>query len=695
MSPMRVVKTACGLCHLACGMNVYVDGGRAVKVEGMREHPLNKGLLCPKGLSSIDYLYHPDRLKAPLKRVGESWVEVSWGEALDLIAGRLRRAIKEHGPRSIAGIIGMPILLGGQSTVSLVRRFYDAIGTPNVFSPESLCYRNQIVAQIVTMGKFCVPEPENAKCIVLWGSNPHASRPPWAARIGEGLRRGARLIVIDPRPIPLARRAELHLKPRPGTDAALALGMLNVIIEEELYDREFVDRWCYGFDRLRERVKQYTPRKVSEITWVPEDDIVRAARIYATTKPACIVQGVNALDQAASGFYTARAITMLQAVTGNIDVPGGYVRASRVHVAPTRLPERLVEKPLGASEYPLFYECWGRLFGEGQALALSRAILEGEPYRVVAVMVSASNPVLTWPNARRVREALESVDFLVVMDLFMTDTAELADVVLPACSFMERLELCDYYGTVNGVPYVMLRKEVVEPLWSSWPDMKFYMELARRMGYGDLFPWRDVVEYLNYVLRPTGLTLKLLLEEHPEGVPYGRVNYGEYLQAGFKTPTGRVELYSETLERLGYDPLVTHLEPEEGPIKSPKLAEEYPLILTTGSRLTWYLHSQLRNIDRLRRAEPEPTAEIGPETASRLGLSDGDYAFIETVRGRIKVRVRVLKGMLEGVVNVPHGWREANVNELTSDRPENPVVGYPSLKASLCRVVKEPPHEAS
>lgn len=685
---MKVVKTACELCHLSCGMNVYVDNGRMVKVEGMPEHPLNKGALCPKGLAAIDYAYSPDRLKQPLKRSGEKFVETSWSEALNAISTKLKEYAKSYGAKSVAGIIGMPILLGGHSTVSLIRRFFDVYGSPNVFSPESICYRNQIIAYILTLGKFCVAEPENAKCVALWGSNPHHSRPPWARRIQEALDKGASLVVIDPRRTPFAKKAALHLQLRPGTDAALALGMMSVIISEELYDKEFVEQWTIGFKKLAERVKAYTPEKVEAITWVPASQIKEAARTFATSKPACVVQGVNALDQTAAGFYTARAIAILQAITGNVDVPGGFVRTSRVHLSPIRMPEKLEKPPIGADKYPLFYECWGRLFGEGQAMLLADAVLSGKPYPVKMVVVSASNPLLTWPNAKKVREALEAVDFLVVIDLFMTETAELADVVLPAASFLERMELCDYYGTVNGVPYVMLRKEVVKPLWGSWPDWRIWFELAAKMGYREYFPWRSIEEYLDYVLKPSGLTVKYLLEEKPEGVPYGRINYYEYKEAGFRTPSRKVEIYSKTLEQYGYDPLPAHVEPRESPVTNPKLAESYPLILTTGSRVLWFLHSQLRNVKRLRDQYPEPIAEINPSTAKKYGVSDRQPVILETLRGRIRIKAKITEDIAPGVVNIPHGWAEANANILTSEEPENPVVGFPGLKAELCRITE-------
>ncbi|MEM2635689.1 MAG: molybdopterin dinucleotide binding domain-containing protein [Candidatus Nezhaarchaeales archaeon] len=282
----------------------------------------------------------------------------------------------------------------------------------------------------------------------------------------------------------------------------------------------------------------------------------------------------------------------------------------------------------------------------------------------------------------------EAVDFLVVVDLFMTETAELADLVLPASSFLERVELCDYYGTVNGVPYVMLRKEVVKPLWGSWPDWRLWFELAARMGFQEYFPWGSIEEYLDYVLKPSGLTVKYLLEEKPEGVPYGKINYYEYKEAGFKTPSGRVEIYSKTMEKHGYNPLPVHVEPKESPLSNPKLAESYPLILTTGSRTVWFLHSQLRKVKQLRDKCPEPVAEINPLTAEKYGVTDNQVVVVETLRGSIRIKVKVTKDIMPNVVNIPHGWAEANVNVLTSEEPENEVVGFPGLKACLCRIAR-------
>jgi len=680
---LRIIKTACELCAWSCGMEVYVESGRVVKVKGMKEHPLNRGRLCPKAPAIVDLMYHGERVLTPMVREGAKWRKVDWDYALELLVENLKE-VREEDPRSFAMIIGMPILLGGSSTVGLIRRFMDVYGSPNCFSPESMCYRHQIIGYILTLGKFPVPEVENSNCIVVWGHNPHESKPPLAWRIEEARRRGAKLIVIDPRRTKVAEMADIHAPIRPGSDIYLAVGMMKVIIEEGLYDRGFVERWTVGFDKLKEHLSKYSLSYIAERTWLDEELIAKMARVFATVKPACIVQGVNTLDQVLVGVQNARSIAMLHVLTGNVDVKGGLVRASRSHIASLRLPHLLRDEPLGIKEHPLFYQVWETHLGEGQAMYLYDAILEGRPYQVKSLFIAGSNPLLTWPEASKLAEALGKVKFLAVMDLFMTDTAKHAHLLLPAATFLERYELCDYYSVIFGIPYMMLRKKCVEPIGGSKSDVELWLEVARRMGYTEHFPWRSVEEVLDYVLKPTGYTFKDLEEVYPSGVWVGKVNYGEYLSKGFRTPSGKVELYSETLARQGYDPLPTPREPYESPFNED--SKEYPLILTTGSRLIYYTHSQLRNVERLRKQCPEPYVEMNPDTARRYGLRDGGVVVIKTRRGSIKVKVRTTPTILPGVINMSHGWNEANVNLLTSSRPADPVSGCPELKALLARV---------
>jgi len=668
-------------------MNVYVENGTIVKVRGMPEHPLNKGTLCPKGAAAVDYFYSPDRLKYPMKRDGDKWDRISWDEALSTIASKMTEIKQTYGAEAFAVCIGMSLLLSGSTTIGLIRRFCYAFGSPNCFSVESMCFRCRIIAYILTYGRFWTADLENSKCIILWGHNPTNSSPMLVKSIRKAKKKGAKLVAIDPRRTPLAKEADIHLQPRPGTDCALILGLINTIISHKLYDEEFVDRWTSGFDRLAEHVKQYTPSYVEKIAWVPGDMVEKVAYLYATTKPATIVQGTNALDQHTTGLQNDRGIAILQAITGSLDIPGGFIRVPRLRENPIEVPVKLVETAIGQKEYPIFYSVFGHEFGEGQTMLLCDTLISGKPYPIKMMVVAGSNPLLTWPDSQKVAQAFKKLDFIVVLDQFMSETAKIANIVLPAATFLERTELSDYYH-LWGLPYVMLRKKVID-YEECWPDLKFWFELARRLGLDQYFPWKTIEEAIDYVLEPSGLTVKRLTEENPEGTTYASVKHKGYEPEGFRTPSGKVELYSEILAMLGYDPMPTFREPLESPISTSELAKEYPLVLTTGARILEFCHSQHRNIRRLRQKVPEPLAEIHPNTAMKHGIANGDTITVSDRRGSFDIKARVTEDIIPGVVSIPHGWAEANVNILTSQQPADPVVGYPALKALLCSIKKK------
>ena len=681
---MKLIKTDCILCVWGCGINAYVEDGRLVKVEGMAEHPLNQGSLCPRGKALVDYVYSPDRLKYPMKKENGGWKRISWDEALDTIATKLQQIKDKYGAKALAIFCGS-IGVENNELAAFARRFRGAYGTPNFLSVESNCYRSRILARQLTFGTYLIEEPEKAKCVILWGHDPDNSKPPLASKIYHALDNGLKLIVIDPKRTPLAKRG-MHIQIRPGTDCALALSMLNVIISEDLYDKEFVNKYTIGFDKLAEHVKQYPPEKVEGITWVPAADIRRIARIFATAESASIVQGTCSLDQHINGLQNNRVLSILQTVTGNIDKPGGWVavpfpRLGSLHI-------KVEEEPIGAAEHPLFYRLWGRQSPYGQAMYFADAVLSQKPYPVKALIISGGNPALTLPDSSKIKRALEKLDFLVVIDLFMTKTAKMADMVLPACSSMERSGVGYVYGVTSGMPYILLRKKVIEPLWECWPDWKFWCELGRRMGYEDLFPWQTDEEVIEHWLKPTGLTIKQLSEQNPEGVFFADKKYDMCQKGEFNTPSRKIEIYSQTLAEYGYDPLPVHIEPSQSPISCPDLIKEYPLILTTGARALEYTHTQMRNVSQLQQSAPEPMAEIHPDTAMKYGIVDGDTIAVETRKGQIKIKVRTTEDLAPGVVSIPHGWAQANANLLTELEPRDPVTGYTELKALLCRIRK-------
>jgi anaerobic selenocysteine-containing dehydrogenase len=336
----------------------------------------------------------------------------------------------------------------------------------------------------------------------------------------------------------------------------------------------------------------------------------------------------------------------------------------------------------------LFYRLWGRQSPYGQTMYLADAVLEERPYPIKALIVTGGNPALTLPDSIRIKQALEKLELLVVIDLFMTETADMADIVLPACSFMERSGVGYIYAVTSGIPYLLLRKKVIEPLGECWPDWKFWCELGKRMGYEDLFPWQTDEEIVEYWLKPTGLTVERLTEQNPEGVFFAEKKYDMCQRGEFRTPSKRIELYSQTLADYGYDPLPVHVEPSRSPVSSPELAKEYPLILTTGARILEYTHTQFRNVPRLRQLAPEPEAEIHPDTARKYGIADGDMMVVETAKGRIELRAKTTDDLSPGIVSIPHGWAQANANLLTELEPRDPITGYTELKALLCRISK-------
>jgi len=677
------VATDCTICYHSCGMNVLVEDGRIVKVEGLKDHALSKGLLCPKGQRAIDLVYHPDRIQYPLKRVNGKWERITWDEALSEIAAKLLALKKESGPEVLSifsGSIGVENL----EMMELAQRFKGAFGSPNFISVEGICYRMRIRARQITFGKYPVEEM-NTKFYVLWGHNPDESDFPLAVAIEENLPKGSKLVVIDPKRISLAKKAEMYLPIRPGTDGALALAMIHVIIKENLYDKDFIEKWTYGFEKLVPHIEPYTPEWAEKITWVPAEDIRKLARLYATSENASIFQGTNTQDQTANGTQNSRAFSILQIITGNINNPGGWVVSPRLTLTGLGLPTD--KTPIGAEDYSVFYEIWGRKSPYGQVVCFPDSV----PGVIKSLIVTGGNPLVSLPDSNAFREAFKRLDLLVVLDLFMTETAELAHYVLPGCSHLEKNGLAYSYNVCHGMPYLMMRKKAIEPVHESRSEFSFWKGLAEKIGFGELFPWQTDEEVVELEMKSTGLSYKELKEEKIAGAYYREKKYGmdSYKDKGFSTPSGKIEIYSETLAKAGFDPLPTYREPDQSPLGDPKLFERFPLILTTGARNLYFTHTQHRNIKDLREKNPEPCAEINRQTAAKYGIQNGDSIVVESNRGQIQMKALLTGDMSEGVVSIPHGWpREANVNLLTDVHLREPIMGYPQMKSQLCSIRK-------
>ena len=707
---VKTAQTICQGCHMSCGIIVHVKEGKIVKIDGDPDHPTSRGMICPKGIGYQQIVHHPDRLTHPLKRAGEKgegkWQRVSWDEALDTIAARLTEIRDEYGPESIVTTCGG----NPRRSMPATRLLAESIGSPNwSYTDAFFCWGPHVVAEYSTYGLRITTDVNadcrNGKCIIIWGGNPVQTHTVWAKNMMEARAEGARVIVVDPRLTATASKAAIWLQPRPGTDGALALGMLNVIINEELYDREFVAGWCDGFEELRERVQEYPPEKVAGITWVAAEDIERVARIYATTKPACLYLRV-ANELSFNSTQTSRAVACMIAVTGNIDVKGG----NAMPCLPTgllgrmfyvnkewRLPDEVEEKRLGAKEFPLL--CGPKsAFGLFHTPTVFKAALTGKPYPVKAMFLT-NNLCVSMPNSREVYEALKSLDLMVAEELFMTPTAELADIVLPAATYFEVNELIDRYPN-----FVTARRKVIEPVGECRDEMWITYEIVKRMGL-KFTGWpelqnRNWDEYEDFRLKDSGLTFKdVKVGEYIFGV----TEYRKYQKNGFNTPSGKVELYSSLFKEFGYDPLPHHVEPFESPISTPELAEKYPLILISGGRQLPYFHSLGHQAPWLRELVPDPIIEIHPDAAEELSIKEGDWVWIETPRGegRIKQRARLTRAIHPKVVHAvaqwwypekpapDHGVWESNINVLTtSDPPYEPICGTCAVRGLLCKIYK-------
>lgn len=674
---METVKTTCSMCSSKCGLDVHLEKGNIIKVSHMHEHLLNRR--CAKSEGMTELLYSKERLTDPLKKNGTDWEKISWDEAFGLIADKLNGIRQEHGARSLLVFMGYP--WNSSHSPFVMERFTQLYGSPNFTTDGSVCFLARAMAHILTAGDIISMDyAGESKCKIIWGKNPEETWPPHARATYRMLKKGCKLIVIDPRSTFLARKADFHAQIRPGTDCALALGLSNVIITEELYDKAFVEQWTIGFGKFVDHVKEYSPEKVEGITGIPATTIREMARMYATAKPGCIHTGI-ALDHSTNGIQTLRAVAILTAITGNLDVPGGNNIPLRPRLANLKREEDVSkDTPVGA-EHALFT----KLFHQTSYLPAIDNLITGKPYPIKALVVAGGNPIITWPNTNKVIEGFQKVDFKVVIDIFMTDTANMADIVLPGSTFLERADLRHYlqhYGDTS----LVLTKKVVEPIGNSMEDWKIFAELGKRMGYGKYFPWKDNDELVEELIKPSGVSLTQL-KENPGGVLYRERKFKKYLIHGFNTPSKKVEIYSETMKEFGYDPMPVFYEPMESSVSRPDLAKEYPLMFIS-FRTNANTHSQYRNLPSQKRRAPEPLVEINPQTAKTYAVEDGDLVKIETQRGSIKVKAHVTEYIIPNLLGISFGWGgDASVNRLTNDVARDPISGYPAFK-SMCRMTK-------
>lgn len=657
--------TTCVFCDSGC-LVAAIPGD-----EGDKLVPANPAApaICPKALAVDDYRLYPDRIVKPLRRVGErgsgTFEEISWDEALDEIASKLSHVVAEYGPEALA-VSEMPLNCGFGG---ITRRFMNHLGTPNYLAPVQLCMGNTAQVHRAVYGWFAVARWDAADCILYFGQDRDSERWPGEyLKLRAALGRGATLIEIDPRETETAKLANYHLRIRYGTDAALALGMINVIVEEGLYDHAFVESQCLGFDELCERVADYPPEKVAEICGISADDIREVARVFAAASAPIIPWGVVA-DMQVNSTSLLQAQCILRAICGALGTSemvfgpalGAVTNAQLADFA--ALPQDKRALQLGRDTHPLLTFAASDLYREATArfgvpyepdiLAHSCAAIapdvfaamRGEgPYPVRAFISVANNTVMSYANQQGIVDAFMNQDLVVTFENWMTPTAQLSDYVLPGDMWAERdaLGMAFDLGPMNMVGQAF-RKPVGE--CKSW----YYVVkgLADRMGMADVFPWETEEELYDFRLAPLGITWSQAYAAGSKPIMSKPCALGKFV-----TPSGKVELRSSVLESLGFDPLPSYKEP----VDPHAPADKFPYVVFAGYRDRKSYNTNLHQMPKMRALEPEPQLFLNPADAQVEGVADGQWCTVETAYGAIELMVKVDAAQPAGTLRVPHGW---------------------------------------
>jgi anaerobic selenocysteine-containing dehydrogenase len=762
----------CALCVSRCGCEAVVEDGRLVAIEPDPSHPTGKSL-CAKGRASPELVYAEDRLLYPLGRTrpkgdpDPGWQRITWDEALSETASALRRISSESGPEAVAFGVTTSSGTALSDAQPWVDRLINAFGSPNNCNSMEICAWHRQFARAFTTGTgIGTPDYAEAGCILLWGHNPSTSLLAGATRIAAARARGAKLIVIDPRHIGFAVKADCWLPVRPGADAALALALAGIMIDEGWFDAEFVREWTNGpflvrgdngrllradalaadaqgfvawderlgvplalrtgsrgfeqpalrlalagrftvagrdgpitcrpvFDLYAAQCRAMPPERAAAICGVEPATIREAARLLWQHRPVAHYTWTG-LEQQSNATQTDRAIAILHALTGSIDIAGGNLHLAQVPVNDVSGIElrdlAQSRKALGVAERPLGLGRSGWILSDD----LYRAIIDAKPYRVRALVGFGLNLLLSHADAARGAKALRQLEFHVHTDLYLTPTAAFADIVLPVASAWEREGLRVGFGLdQDACELVQLRPAVVAPRGEARADIDIIFDLAVRLGLGNHFWHGDIEAALDYHLALSGLSVQAL-RAAPRGIRVPlETAYRKYRSGGFATPSGKIEIYSETMQAIGEAPL-----PEFRPPYSQ--AAGFPLTLTA-AKTPLYCHSQHRNLARLRRLEPDPVAEISPATASARNIRDGEWVSIATPRGRVKARAKLNLHLADGIVAARHGWWQActeldlpgydalgpdgaNINLVIGTDAADPVSGAASHRCYPCDI---------
>jgi anaerobic selenocysteine-containing dehydrogenase len=650
-------------------VEVEIENQRLISAKRKSFLPQDKQLICPKLKAAADIVYSPQRLRTPLmKNRRGGFREVSWDEALDRVADRFLFFKKTHGAESVCWLRGMAADWG--APWDYVNRLMNAFGSPNSIGNGSVCHVGREMAHTLTYGAMTIPQSRKSRCILVWAKQD-----------------GAKLIVVDPIKTYLAQQADLWLQIKPAHDGLLAMAMIHEIIFTDRYDKDFVLNWIVGFEELKKTAEHFPIDNVAKDLWLEPNLIRSAVVLYTSNKPACIVDG-NGLDMQLPAFDTTRAVCMLRALTGNLDIVGGDFFPQPLPVRNIQLRDR---QPKGVEpitrEYSLFnnfHDTWGN---QVQSCVID-AILDEKPYPIKMLVVQSGNPLVTFMDADRVKRALEKLPFLVVIDPFLTQTARLADVVLPAAGGFEKTQL--NRASLRNNP-LMIQNQVIEPLGDSRPDWQILFDLARRIGLEEEFPWKTAEEAIDYQLEPLGISVSMV-RERPEGIWVEEPAFEKYKANGFKTPSGKVEFYSERLKAAGFAAIPFAEGFQKDVISFSDQSDRYPLLGISGARTSRFTHTQFRMIPDLTMDEQGCAIDIHPSAAQNYSIGEGERVRVETPKGYMVMKAHISSLVHPGVIRIAWGWGEVdseyNLNRLTDDDRRNPIIGTPSGRSFMCRIEK-------
>lgn len=687
---IEVRHTVCDMCAPGChcGIDAYVKDGKVLKIEGTKGHPMNNGLLCAKGVNNRGYIYRADRITTPLRRTGArgsgEFEPISWDEALGAIAENLNRTREKYGPNGVAFFSGYD-----KWYRFMLQRLAFDFGSVNYGTESSTCFTASRMAWVTMTGKFARPDLQNAKLFLAWSSATHYSRYTAANGLDEFKRRGGKVIFVDPRITPgIERDADLHLRVRPGTDGLLANCLAGILIRTGRYDAEYVEKYVHGFGEYAKYVASVDPAETSRVTGVPEADILKAADMIAAIRPMSVENSPGSLIHQTNGYQTARAVFALAVITGNYNRPGGNqpldfsfceqgagFRTYDEKFAIENMPENYGER-IGAKRFPV----WAKLVTQMQAVDMARQMLEGTPYPVRALMAHGLNYRM-FPEPEYTKKALMSLDFFADVDLFLTDSARMADIVLPACSSFERDDFRVYPGG-----FAKYYTPVIPPLGQARDDARIIQGLAEKLGIRDEYLLGGYRKCVEYAIRDTGIDLdETIRSPLPLKCPnVGKFVPGAYLAGGCKTATGKIELYSELIASCGggLEPLPVWHEPSVRP------DEKHPFIFLSGVRIPNAIHTRLHNVPWARSLRPDPMADMSVKDAARLGIGRGDAIRLYNDVGSITVKANPTAMVAPGQIFMFHGYPEANASDLISREALDPYSGFPGYLSGSCAVEK-------